>query len=175
MERVLALIDAIIAEHKQIIEDIASSEHVADDLGAILELGRATDVFEPATLDRKRRSLQGLQQSLEKVDKELQAHFGREETALLTAFEDYGGRTFASALRALLVEHEELKNRIAKSKQDAAELAFGELSHGVWEGSAYGVRVHIGHTRKLLEAHAQSEQELLQTLRKELEEHGRND
>lgn len=175
MEEVLALIDAIIKEHRQIMEDIVTSENIADDLGAILELGRATDVFEPATLDRRRRSLQGLQQSLEKVDKELQAHFGREEKALLTAFENYGGRTFASALRALLVEHGELKDRIAKSKQDAAELAVEELSRGVWEGRAYGVRVHIGHTRKLLEAHAQSEQELLQTLRKELEEHGRSD
>jgi len=173
MEEAFALIDAIIEEHKQLIKGIETSEHIADDLGAILELGRAADDFERAMLVSKRRSLQGLQQSLEKVDKQLQAHFEREEKALLTAFEDYGGRTFASALRALLVEHQELKNRIAKSKQDAAELAVGEMSRGVWEGRAYGVRVHICHTRKLLEAHAQSEQELLQTLRKELAEHRR--
>jgi len=173
MEGIFALIDAIIEEHKQIREGIETSENIANDLGAILELGRATGDFEPATLDRKRRGLEGLQQSLEKVDKGLQAHFDREERALLTAFEDYGGRTFASALRALLVEHPELKNRIAKSKQDAAELAVGELSREVWEGKAYGMRVYISHTRKLLEAHAQSEQELLQTLRKELGEHRR--
>jgi len=105
MEESLALIDAIIEEHKQIREDIETSEHIADDLGAVLELGRAASGFEPATLDRKKRSVQGLQQSLEKVDEELKAHFEREEGALLTAFEDRGGRTFASALRALLVEH----------------------------------------------------------------------
>jgi len=173
MEGTIALFDAIIEEHKQIMEDVETSEHIADDLGAILEMDRATGEFEPATLDRKRRGLQGLQQSLEKVDKELQAHFAREERALLTAFEDYGGKTFASALRALLVEHQELKNRIAKSKQDAAELAEGGLSRGVWEGRAYGMRVYISHTRKLLEAHAQSELELLQALRKELVEHRR--
>ena len=169
MEGTLALMDAIIQEHKQIREDIETTEYIADDLGAILELDRATGDFEPATLDHKRRSLQGLQQSLEKVDKELQAHFEREEGALLTAFEDCGGRTFASALRALLVEHQELKNRIAKSKQDAAELAVGGLSREVWQGKAYGMRVYISHTRKLLEAHAQSELKLLQTARKEIE------
>ena len=169
MEGTLALMDAIIKEHKQIREDVETTEHIADDLGAILELDRAVGDFEPATLDHKRRSLQGLQQSLEKVDKELRAHFEREEGALLTAFEDYGGRTFASALRALLVEHQELKNRIAKSKQDAAELAVGELSREVWQGKAYGMRVYISHTRKLLEAHAQSELKLLQTARKEIE------
>ena len=170
MKEPLALIDAIIEEHKQIREDIETSEHIADDLGAVLELGIAAGGFEPATLDRKRRSVQGLQQSLEKVDKELKAHFEREEGALLTAFEDCGGRTFASALRALLGEHQELNDRIAKSKQDAAELAVGELSREVWEGKAYGMRTYISHTRKLLEAHAQSEVELLQTLRKELVE-----
>ena len=173
MEGTLALMDAIIAEHKQIREDIETTEHIAGDLGAVLELDRATGGFEPVVLDRKRRGLQGLQQSLEKVDKELRAHFGREEGVLLTAFEDDGGRTFASALRALLGEHEELKNRIAKSKQDVAELAVGGLSREVWEGKAYGVRVYISHTRKLLEAHAQSELELLQTLRKELVEHSK--
>lgn len=173
MEGIFALFDAIIEEHKQIRESIETSEHIANDLGAILELGRAIGDFEPATLDRERHGLESLQRSLEKVDKGLQAHFDREEGALLTAFEDCGGRTFASALRALLVEHQELKNRIAKSKQDAAELAVGELSREVWEGKAYGMRVYISHTRKLMEAHAQSEQELLQTLRKELEEHRR--
>jgi len=170
MERTLALIDAIIEEHKQIREDIEASEYIADDLGAVSELGRAAGGFEPATLDRKKHSVQGLQQSLEKVDKELKAHFEREEGALLAVFEDYGGRTFASALRALLGEHQELKERIAKSKQEAAELAAGELSREVWEGKAYGMRTYISHTRKLLEAHAQSEVELLQTLRKELVE-----
>ena len=170
MEVTLALMDAIIKEHKQLREDVETTEHIAGDLGAILELDRATGDFEPATLDRKRRSLESLRQSLEKVDKKLRAHFGREEGALLTAFEDYGGRTFASALRALLGEHQELENRIAKSKQDAAELAVGDSSREVWEGKAYGMRVYISHTRKLLEAHAQSELELLQRLRKELVE-----
>ena len=170
MEGTLALIDAIIEEHKQIKGDMETSEHIADDLGAVSELGRAAGSFEPVTLDRRRRSVQGLRQSLEKVDKELKAHFEREERVLLTAFEDYGSRTFASALRVLLGEHEELNNRIAKSKQDAAELAAGGLSGEVWEGKAYGMRVYISHTRKLLEAHAQSELELLQTLRKEIVE-----
>ena len=75
-------------------------------------------------------------------------------------------------MRVLLGEHQELKSRIARSKEGAAELAVEGLSRDVWEGKAYGMRAYIYHTRKLLEAHAQSEQELFQALRKELGERG---
>lgn len=167
MDETISLIDAVIEEHKQLMEDIQASEHVANDLAATLELDRAADDFEPASLDRNQASMQSLQRSLEKVDKGLQAHFSREETALLTTFEDRGGRALASALRALIVEHQGLKDRISKSKQQVAELLSGEMSRSVWEPMAYGLRAHIRHTRRLLEAHAQSEHELLQELRKE--------
>lgn len=167
MEENISLIDAVIEEHKQLMEDIQASEHVANDLAAIVVLDNLTDDFEPASLDRNKRSVQDLQRSLEKMDKGLQAHFSREETALLTAFEDRGGRALASALRALIVEHQGLKDRIEKSKQQAAELLSGGMSRNIWEPTAYGLRAHIRHTRRLLEAHALSEQELLQELRKE--------
>lgn len=166
MDETISLIDAVIEEHKQLIEGIQASEHVVNDLTATLELDRAADGFEPASLDRSQASMQDLQRSLDKVDDGLQAHFSREETALLKTFEDHGGRALASALRALLVEHQGLKDRIDKSKQQVAELLSGGMSRSVWEPMAYGLRAHIRHTRRLLEAHAQSEHELLQELRK---------
>jgi len=76
----------------------------------------------------------------------------------------------ASALHVLLSEHAELRNHFAKSKTETAELAAGELSREVWEGKVWGMRTYINHTMKLLEAHAQSEQELLMTLRRQLKE-----
>jgi uncharacterized protein YlaN (UPF0358 family) len=79
----------------------------------------------------------------------------------------------ASALHILLREHEEIRNRIAKLKKDAAELATGELSREVWEGKVWGIRSYIDHTRKLIEAHAKSEMELLQTLRSRLQRENR--
>ena len=88
----------------------------------------------------------------------------------VAAFEKYGDRILASALHVLLLEHQELRNRLAKSKAEIAELAVGGLSREVWQGKVWGLRAYVSHTRNLIEAHAKSEQELLLTLRKQLEE-----
>ena len=74
----------------------------------------------------------------------------------------------SSGLRILLLEHEELRGRIAESRAEVAELASERLSREVQEGKAWGMRVYISHTHKLLEAHALSEQELFHKLRSEL-------
>ncbi|MBA7673817.1 hypothetical protein ES703_82022 [subsurface metagenome] len=168
MDEILTLIDQIIEEHRQIIPKVQTLEQVANDLGAILALEEAEEDFLPGRLDTQGRGLQNLQGLLETIDQGLQAHFDREERGLLAAFERYGDKMFASALHVLLLEHEELKNRITKSRKEAAELAVGRFSREVWEGRAYGIGVYINHTCKLLEAHVQSEQELLRRLRKDL-------
>ena len=165
MEDPISLIDRIIEDHKQIMKETRALEH---DLDATLELEKAAGDFEPASLDPARQSLQSLRDSLDRIDRDLDAHFKREENALLRVLEDHGGRTLASALHSLLVEHQELRDRIAKSKQDASELTLGGIPREVWEGKARGVSVYINHTRKLLEAHARSEHELLQTARKDI-------
>jgi len=169
VKEVLALIDKIIEEHKQITQEARTVEQVVSDLEAGLKLGRAKEDFLPGRLDDQRRYLQNLQESLETISQGLQIHFEREEKGLLAAFERHGGQMLASALRILLLEHQELKNRIAKSRKDVAELAVEGLSREVWEGRAWGMRTYINHTLKLLGAHAQSEHELLLTLRSALE------
>jgi len=167
MEETLALIDKIIEEHKLIFHRVQTLDRATNDIRAMLELERAKEDFVPRRFGDQRRALQIWQESIEAVDEGLQAHFDREEKGLLTAFEKYGDRMLASALHVLLLEHEELRNRFAKLKTEVAELAVGGLSREVWEGKAWGVRTYLNHTLKLLEAHAQSEQELLETLRSE--------
>ena len=51
-----------------------------------------------------------------------------------------------------------------------AELNIGQLSRHIWEATVHDLRAHITHTRKLIEAHAEIEQELLHTLKKEITE-----
>ena len=68
MEEALALIDQLIEEHKQILQDIQTTERIANDAGALLELGRAEEDFMPGRFDDQERSLQSLQESLEAVD-----------------------------------------------------------------------------------------------------------
>jgi len=124
----------------------------------------------PGRFGDQRQGLQNLQESLEATEKELQRHFDREERGLLTVFEQHRGGMLASGLRVLLLEHQEIKARIAESKKDGAAVAAGDLSREVREGRAWGVRVYLSHTRKLIQAHAQSEQELFYKLRTELME-----
>jgi len=175
MGETLALVDKIIEEHKLIVKEVQAVEQTVNDMEAGVRLESAQEDFLPGKVDDQMRSLQKLRDSLETIGQGIEAHFNREETGLLAAFEKYGGKMLVSALRALLTEHEELRNRLAKLKKDTAELAGGGLSREVWEGKAWGVRVYTGSTRKLLDAHAQSEQELLLILRDQLLSEGKED
>ena len=168
MEKIVALIDELIEEHKQILQNFQTIEQVANDVGAIIQLDKAKEDFVPGRFSDQKQELQNLQDSLEAIDNGLQSHFNREEKRLLTVFERHGSETLASELRLLLLKHQELKDRIAESKKEVVELAVESLSREVREGKAWGVRVFISHTRKLIEAHAQSEQELFHKLRAEL-------
>lgn len=167
MEEIIALIDKIIEEHKTIIQGVQALEQAANDAEAMAGLEKAKEAFMPGRFQQK-QGLQKLQELLEQTNQGLQAHFNREETALLTAFEKHGDRELASALRSLLLEHKDLRNHLAHSREHVAELAGGELSQQLWEAKAYDMRAYISHTRELLEVHARIEQELLQKLRSEL-------
>lgn len=168
MEETIALIDKIIEEHKIISQRVKTLERVVNDVSALLGLDIAREDFVPGRLGDQKQGLQNWQKSLEIIDQGIQAHFNREETGLLTAFEKHGGKMLASALSVLLSEHKELRDRLAKLKKDIAELAVGDLSREVWGGMVWGTRNYLAHTRKLFDVHAQSEQELLRMLRRKL-------
>ena len=169
MDETLALIDKIIAEHRVVFKGFQNLEEILNDFDAISGMEKAKEAFMPGRLDQK-ESLKKLQESLETIDQGLQAHFNREETALLAAFEKHGDRKLVSALNALILQHEDLRNRFAHSKKHVAELLGGGLARHKWEASAHDMRAHISHTRKLLEAHAAGEQPLLVELRRQLVE-----
>ena len=167
MEGTLALIEKLIEEHKVIIGKVQVLEGLADDASALAGLEESEEAFMPGRFDQK-EGLQKMKVLLESVDEGLRAHFGREETALLSAFETHGDRKLVSDLESLLLEHEDLRNRFAHSKNHIAELTTGELARHRWEASAHDMRAHISYTRKLLQAHAAIERELLLKLREQL-------
>ena len=165
MEEALALIEKIIEEHKAISQRMQTLEQVANDIEAIVGFEKAKDAFLPGRLEEK-QGLQKFQELLQTIDQGIRAHFNREETTLLTAFEKQGDKKLASALYSLLLEHDNLRNRLVHANKDVIELTKGELSRQVWEASAYDMRAYVTHTRELFEAHAQMEHKLLMTLRK---------
>ena len=168
MDETIDLIDKVIEEHQVAFKRFRSLEEIVGDIGAIAGMEEAKEAFMPGRFDQK-EGLKKLQESLETIDQGLQAHFNREETALLAAFEKHGDRKLVSALNSLLLQHGNLRDRFAHSKKHVVELVSGGLARHKWEASAHDMRAHISHTRKLLQGHVAGELPLLMALRKRLE------
>ena len=166
MKRTLALIEQVLEEHKTFLQRL---DQVGNDAEALRSFEKAKEVFMPGRLDQK-AGLDKLAELVNLVDEGLRAHFDREETAVLAAFEEQGDRELASAFQSLLSEHEDLRNRLTHTKNHLSQLVSGKLSSHQWEATGYDMRAHISHTRKLLEAHAGVERELLLSLRRRLSE-----
>jgi len=167
MEQALAVIEQIIQEHEVISQRFQAAEKVANDAEALAGFDKAKEAFMPGRLAQQ-PGLQELQASLAKIEQGLHRHFHLEETSLPGVVGRYGDEEIKSDLRSLLLEHKDLRNRLAHSKKHVAELVEGNLSRHLWEASAHDMRAYITHTRKLLEAHAEIEQELLHELRHKL-------
>lgn len=163
----LELIDQLIAEHKIMDERTASIEKAANDATLLADLKEAKDTFVPGRFDQG-SSLLKLEESLLAIDSWLDKHFNREETVLLEAVERHGDQKLVKSLNSLLVEHTDLRDRMAHSKEHVAELLSGGLARHRWDASANDMRAHLSHTRKLLAAHAAMENELFGEIRQHL-------
>ena len=165
----LSLIDLIIEELRKIFEGFQNLEQVANDAEALVTLNKASETFMPGRL-KNNQAFQKLQELHAEVDEGLNKHFNREENQLLAAFQNHGDERLLETMQTLLLEHKDIKNRLDQEKKYMVKLVSGKLSRHLWEATAYDLRAHIAHTRRLLEAHAEIEQELLRTLRKEITE-----
>ena len=168
MEDILALVDESIEEHQKIFRCVVDSQAIADDVCASLWLEQAKEHVMPGRLEDQSQGLRKLQETVETLEKRHEEHFKQEEKALLTALKRQGNKALASALHALLTEHKEIRHRINKLKKDVAELLSERSSRHIGQGKVWGIRAYMRHTAKLLEAHAESEQELLLQAKEEL-------
>lgn len=167
MEDDLVIIERVIDEHKTIRQDFHNLEKVANDAEAMTGFEEAKEAFMPGRLNQK-QGLSTLEGTLNTIEDGLQRHFHFEETSLPAVIERHGDEELKSSLRSILLEHVDLRGRLAHSKKHAAELVEGSMARHRWEASAHDMRAYISHTRKLLEAHAEIEQELLHNLQKRL-------
>jgi hypothetical protein len=165
MKETLELLDRLIEEHRQIMQKTEAAEQIAGDVDAIISLDKLKDDFMPGKPGEQQSTMKDLQNSLAAIEDSLQKHFSHEETDLMAIFKQHGDELLISGLHVLILEHEEILGRIAESRKEVDALIGTGFSREVMEGKAWGVRVYIGHTRKLIEAHAQSEQQLFNRLR----------
>ncbi|MFH1651657.1 MAG: hemerythrin domain-containing protein [Chloroflexota bacterium] len=172
MDDIINLIDQLIAEHRMFGRQAKELEKVANDVQAIAGLEKAQDAFMPGRLDQK-KGLQQFWELLESYGEGINAHFDREETALLRAFEKQGDKELVSALNSLLAEHVDLRGRLEEMKKHTVELISGELGSHFWSAKAHDTRVYMGHTVRLINVHARSEYGLFTSLKKELQRQAR--
>lgn len=163
------IISKIIEEHKVILQHAAELEQVANDAEALMTLDKAMRVYMPGRLDQS-QGFKKLQDLHVKLEEQLITHFNSEETQLFAAFQKHGDDKLLDSIRTLLIEHKDIRSRLDQEKKHMADLNTQQLSRHVWEATANDIRAHMTHTRKLLEAHAEIEQELLHMLRKEITE-----
>ena len=159
------LIDQLIAEHKIIDERAGNLEEAASDAALLGELSGARETFVPGRLDQQ-KGLDRLEEMLRTITPWLYKHFEREETILLGMVRDLDDGRLLSSLNSLLLEHADLRNRMAQIDEHIKELKSGGLGRHRWDASANDMRAHLTHTRKLLAAHAGMENDLFAELRR---------
>jgi len=167
MDKTLQLLDQLIAEHKVISEKTRSLEKAANDSSLLSNLKQARDTFVPGDLSQG-ESLKKLEEMLNTIDTWLEKHFKREETALLPAVKKYGDENLVTSLNSLLFEHSDLRDRMLHSRKRVDELLGGSLDQLRRDASARDLRVHLNHSRKLLETHAAKENRFFTELRRHL-------
>lgn len=165
MEDIVDTIDNIIAEHQVILGRFSELEAVSNDVTAVGAYDKARDM---ALASEEEQHLPRLQSTLEETNLKLKAHFDREDTALLSGFEQHGNRKLLLAFRSLLSDHEEIRAQLVRVGESVSRLRAGGTSPGDWEERTKRMRTAITETRERLAAHASDEQDLLLKLRKEI-------
>jgi hemerythrin-like domain-containing protein len=167
MADLLAIIEKIMEEHKIILADFQALENISNDAGALIILEKGKDVFKPGQLS-PRDGLIKLNEMRNIVAIGIEAHFYREETALLKGLREYGQPDFVTALKTLLNEHLDIRNELNVLKSHIEELQTEKLSRMLWESRGYDLRARISQLHKTMAAHAANEQILLHKVEESL-------
>lgn len=169
MPSTIELIDQLITEHKMFSEQTADMTQVANDAHLLDGIDEARGTF-TATHPGQSGGLARLETLLDNIAPWLNRHFDREETILLKAVKERGSEEMVNRFNALLLEHTDLRARVGQTKDQIEALKSGTLARHRWEAGANDIRDHLTHTRTLLEAHADMENELFAEMRKLFEE-----
>jgi len=167
MDDALRLIDQLIAEHKAINEKTRSLEEVANDAGLLSNLKQAGETFVRGEISG-RDDLKRLEVMFSEIDTWLNAHFNREETVLQPAVNFHGDDKLIESLKSILFEHTELRDRMLHTRRRVDELLGDSLVLSRRDAAVRDLRVHIAHSRKLVETHAARENHFFTEFRRYL-------
>jgi iron-sulfur cluster repair protein YtfE (RIC family) len=167
MDETLRLIDQLIAEHKAVSEKTESLERAVNDDRLLSGLKEVGDTFVRGDIPQD-ADLKNLAQMVSIITSWLNTHFEREEKVLRPAVKKYGNSKFLGSLDSLLFEHSDLLDRMLHARIHVDELLVGGLDPEHRDAAVRDLRVHINHSRKLLETHAAQENHFLTEFRRHL-------
>ncbi len=168
MDNTLQLIDELIAEHKAVPEKTRTLEKAANDVRLLSGLKDAGDTIVRGEILQD-ADLKELAQIVNILASWLETHFQHEEKALRPAVINYGNNRFVAALDSLLFEHTELRDRVLHARMHIDEILGGSLNQERRDASVRDLKMHLEHSRKLLETHAAKENHFLAELRRHLD------
>lgn len=167
MDNTLQLIDQLIAEHKVVGEKTQSLAKAANDVSLLSGLKDVGDEFVRGAIPQD-ADLKNLAQIVNIIAAWLEKHFEREENVLRPAVIKYGDSEFVNSLDSLLFEHSDLRDRMLHARMHIDELLGGSLDQVRRDASLRDLKVHISHSRRLLETHAARENHFLTEFRRYL-------
>jgi len=162
MSNSLALINRVIAEHKNISRHVKLVGDSVPDREALAALEKAYGDFAPDQMKALSEKLVKLQQSLSALDEGLKNHFAFEEEILPSLLGEL-------LMRWLSIEHDEIKSKINEAKSEAATTRLEGLNRDELLFKGFNLQKIIDNMGWLIEEHASKEETLLGMIKKALE------
>lgn len=163
MEDNLVIINQIIEQHQTIKGHVKLVGDSVTDEEALLALGKTLPEWIPGQLEVLAEKQKKLQQAMSFLDEGLKNHFAYEEKVLPPLL----GELF---MRALLIEHREIRKEMDDAKSIVADTKLEGLSREDLLDKESHIQQVIGSMCRAIEEHATREETILEMLQKALEE-----
>ncbi len=158
----LDIIRRVIAEHQLLRERENRVGQSVNDIEAVFNLQRAASGWSQGSVETLVEQHNKLQETFGILDRGLNGHFAFEEDALPPIF----GNTLT---QALLVEHGEIKDKVAQARATLRNTRFEGLTREqLWTQKA-AVQQMVFNMNKMIEEHAGREEVILRMIEKALQ------
>ena len=161
----LAIINRVIEEHQTIRQHVKLVGDSVSDEEALASLERARADWIPGRPEILSEKQKRLQQTMSALDEGLKNHFAFEEKTLPPLLGEL-------LMRALTLEHQEIKEKLGEAKSIAADTRLGELSRDELLSKESHMQQMVDSICQLVEEHATREEIILTVIQRALEEKG---
>lgn len=158
----LAVVRNIIEAHQTIRRHVRLAGESVSDRESLNVIEQARSGWVPARLDILSEKLQKLQQTMSMLADGLNNHFRYEEEFLPPVFGEF-------LMRALLLEHEEVRRELAQAKQIVADASLEGLSREQLLATELKLQQVVNSVSHVIEDHAFREEVVLGMLERALE------